>query len=169
MGFRQMGQREEVCGVGGGTVRIGRPEVDEIGGEGLEGSGGDAGDGEDLVARYGCCGAGEDRETVFVGSLGSRDWCWVFLGAELDDEGVFWTGMPDITGGGRSSPSAALRDNCLAKSEACHHSRNLRAKIEVGRRSRRLESNRGYITEVKVVGFQMLFVCPGRFAALDGG
>ena len=35
-------------------------------------------------------------------------------------------------GGGRSMFSAAFLDNCLAKSEACHHSRNLSAKILVG-------------------------------------
>lgn len=37
MGFRQMGQREEVCAVGAGTVRIGRPVSEDIGGEGLPG------------------------------------------------------------------------------------------------------------------------------------
>lgn len=83
--------------------------------------------------------------------------------------GLFPINMPDTIGGGRSSPSAALRDNCLAKSEACHHSRNLRAKIEVGRRSRRLESKRGYMTGAKVAGFQILFVCPGRLAGWEGG
>lgn len=48
-----------------------------------------------------------------------------------------------MRGGGRSRSSTVLRDSCLAKSEACHHSRNLRANIEVGRRILRLESNRG--------------------------
>lgn len=48
-----------------------------------------------------------------------------------------------MRGGGRLRPSAVLRDSCRAKSEACHHSRNLRANIEVGRRILRLESNRG--------------------------
>lgn len=71
--------------------------------------------------------------------------------------------MPDTIGGGRSSPSVAFRDNCLAKSEACHHSRNLRANMEVGRSNRRLDNKRGYTIETKVVGFQMLFAWPGRF------
>lgn len=66
--------------------------------------------------------------------------------------------MPDTIGGGRSSPSVAFRDNCLAKSEACHHSRNLRANMEVGRSSRRLDNKRGYTMERKVDGCQILFV-----------
>ena len=52
-------------------------------------------------------------------------------------------GRPEIVGGGRSSPSAALRVSCRAKSEACHHSRNFKAKMEVGRRILRLDRSRG--------------------------
>ena len=52
-------------------------------------------------------------------------------------------GRPEIMGGGRSRLSAALRESWRAKSEACHHSRNLSAKMEVGRRIFRLDSNRG--------------------------
>ena len=54
-----------------------------------------------------------------------------------------FAGSPAITGGGRSSPSAALRESCRAKSEACHHSKNLRAKIDVGSTSLKLERMRG--------------------------
>lgn len=61
-------------------------------------------------------------------------------------------GIPEMVGAGNSSPSAALRDSCLAKSDACHHSKNLRAKIEVGRRILRLESKRGYTVCVNVLG-----------------
>jgi hypothetical protein len=50
---------------------------------------------------------------------------------------------PEITGGGSSSPSVALRLSCRAKSEACHHSRNFRAKMLVGRRNLRLDRRRG--------------------------
>lgn len=64
--------------------------------------------------------------------------------------GVF--GMPEMVGAGSSSPSAAFRESCLAKSDACHHSKNLRAKIEVGRRILRLESKRGYTVCVNVLG-----------------
>ena len=42
MGCRQMGQSEEVRGLGGGTVKMGRWVADEIGGEGF-------GDGEVVV------------------------------------------------------------------------------------------------------------------------
>lgn len=44
-------------------------------------------------------------------------------------------GVYDIIGGGNSNPSVAFRDNCLAKSLACHHSRNFSAKILVGSNS----------------------------------
>lgn len=163
-----MGQRADVCGVGAGTVRIGSPDRAETGGEGFAGCGDVAvgeGGGEGM-AGFGA--EGEERETVFVGEFERR----FFL--SLVDAGCvacwfFFTGMPDTMGGGRSSPSAALRDSCLAKSEACHHSRNLRANMEVGRRSRRLESRRGYMADAKVLGFQMLFVCPGRAPGREGG
>ena len=59
-----------------------------------------------------------------------------------------------MIGGGRSRPSAAFRDSCRAKSDACHHSRNLRAKIDVGRRILRLESNRGPIVIARVRGLK---------------
>lgn len=159
-----MGQRDEVWGVGPGTVRIGRPEIEEMGGGFLTACWVSVGEdgGEGIVE--GCCEVGPERETVFVGRSGRR-----FSFVEVAYEGVFLTGMPDTIGGGRSSPSAAFRDNCLAKSEACHHSRNLSAKIDVGRRRRRLESKRGYMSEVKVIGFQMLLVWPGRAPDWEGG
>lgn len=69
-----------------------------------------------------------------------------------DFEGTVDLGRPEIVGAGSSSPSAALRDNWRAKSEACHHSRNLRAKMEVGSRILRLESRRGYTVCVSVLG-----------------
>ena len=50
---------------------------------------------------------------------------------------------PDVTGGGSSIPSAALRDSCRAKSDACHHSRNLSAKMEAGRTTRSEDSSFG--------------------------
>jgi hypothetical protein len=50
---------------------------------------------------------------------------------------------PDITGGGNSSPSAAFLDNCLAKSDACHHSKNFSAKILVGKRIFKLPKSLG--------------------------
>lgn len=56
---------------------------------------------------------------------------------------VVGLGKPAVTGGGKSSPSAAFFDSWRAKSEACHHSRNLSAKMEVGRRILRLDSRRG--------------------------
>lgn len=50
---------------------------------------------------------------------------------------------PEMTGGGNSSDSVALRDSWREKSEACHHSRNLRRKTLVGRRRRREDRRRG--------------------------
>lgn len=141
--------------------------MEESGGVGLDGWGfAEAGwKGEEGEAVCGGCGAGVERETVFVGDLERlRGFAFPGLGG-----GCCLTGMPDTIGGGRSSPSAAFRDSCRAKSEACHHSRNLSANMEVGRRSRRLDSRRGYMMVVNVVGFQTLFVCPGRAPGLEGG
>ena len=45
--------------------------------------------------------------------------------------------------GGNSIPSAAFLDSCLAKSDACHHSKNFNAKILVGRSIFRLPSTLG--------------------------
>ena len=137
-----MGQRVDVFGVGAGTVRIGREVSVEMGGWGLVvyaigDGGGDRGE-TGCCCGCGCvCGADEERETVFAGR-------WLCgRGAVCEGATFLAVGIPDMIGGGRSNPSAAFRDNCLAKSEACHHSRNLRAKIEVGRRRRRLDSKRG--------------------------
>ena len=52
---------------------------------------------------------------------------------------------PEMTGGGNSIPSAAFLDNCLAKSEACHHSKNFRANMLVGSKIFKLLSNLGPI------------------------
>ena len=74
-------------------------------------------------------------------------------------------GKPEMTGGGKSSPSVAFFDSCRAKSDACHHSRNFSANIDAGRRSFRLDSSFGYMTEVKVAGLKMLDPWPGRAPA----
>ena len=55
-------------------------------------------------------------------------------------------GMPDTTGAGRSRASVALRASCREKSLACHHSRNLSAKMDAGRRSFNERRNCGYRT-----------------------
>lgn len=155
-----MGQRVEREGMG--RVRMGRKVVEEIRGVGL---GASAGEGIELTGWGGgrTVWGGEERETV----LG----CWV-VGWEVVDGGKSFLegdGRPDMTGGGRSSPSAALRESWRAKSEACHHSRNLSAKMEVGRRILRLERRRGRIVVANVRGLKMLEVCgrPGRELA-DG-
>ena len=61
-----------------------------------------------------------------------------------------------MTGGGRLRFSVAFRESCRAKSDACHHSRNLRAKMDVGRRRLRLERRRGMIAAEKVLGLKIL-------------
>lgn len=55
-------------------------------------------------------------------------------------------GMPDTTGAGRLRASVALRASCREKSLACHHSRNLSAKMDAGRRSFNERRNCGYRT-----------------------
>lgn len=96
-------------------------------------------------------GEEEDRETVFLvvvvvvvlvveSEVGNEAGC-------LDDDDEpsleFFGRRPEIRGGGSSRPSAALRESWRAKSEACHHSRNFSAKMEVGRSTLRLERRRG--------------------------
>ena len=144
-----MGQWVEV---GGETVRIGRRVLEEMGGVVMVAF---LGEGAGFV---GC----EERETVFWGELGGS------RGEGLAEVG----GRPDIRGGGRSRPSTALRESWWAKSEACHHSRNLRAKMEVGRRILRLERRRRYAFVKRMRGLKMPFVWPGRVpgpAAFGGG
>lgn len=65
------------------------------------------------------------------------------VGGKCEGDFCFCWGRPEIMGGGSSRPSIALRESWRAKSEACHHSRNLRANMDVGRRNLRLESKRG--------------------------
>lgn len=137
-----MGQMEEVLGNGAGTVRMGRWVIEDIGGrwrEGL-GLGGRAGEWD-----------GEERDTVFWDVVGKG-----LVGAGVGRKKGFW-GRPETTGGGSSRPSTAFRESCRAKSDACHHSRNLSAKMEVGRRILKLESKRGYTVEAKMKGLKMLF------------
>lgn len=85
----------------------------------------------------------EERETVFLvaGSEAGTE-----VGGLYDDEEPSLGslgGRPETRGGGSSRPSTALRESWRAKSEACHHSKNFSAKIEVGSRTLRLERMRG--------------------------
>ena len=135
-----MGQYDVVGGVGGGMVRIGRWVTEDIGGEGLYG--GCEGGIETEGDGNGGIGVEVDNETVLV--VGGRA---LVEGVLVFEEGAglyaFFSGRPEMIGGGKSRPSAALRDSWRAKSEACHHSRNLSAKILVGNSSLRLDSNLG--------------------------
>ena len=153
-----MGQYGEVGGVGGGTVRIGRCVNEEIGGVGLEGicdremeTGGDGDEG--LKAAL---GAGVDNETVLLTDCRGSE-RGVF-GFEPEVRlSAFFAGRPEIIGGGRSRPSAAFRDSWRAKSEACHHSRNLSAKILVGSSTLRPDNSLGYIVPDNVAILRRLF------------
>lgn len=145
---RQMGQYGEVGGVGGATLRIGRCVNEEIGGDGLEGicdwgmeTAGD-GDRDGDGGLKAALGAGVDNETVLL--TGCRGSVWGVFGFETGVKlGSFFSGRPEIIGGGRSRPSAAFRDSWRAKSEACHHSRNLSAKILVGSSTLRPDNSLG--------------------------
>lgn len=120
--------------MGAGTVRMGRCVIEEMGGEpAVPESRRDGG----LSAAFSSWDVG----------------CSCGFGAVL--------GTPLMVGGGSSSPSFAFRDSWRAKSEACHHSRNLRAKMDVGRSMRRLESKRGYTVCVIIRGLNIEFVWPG--------
>ena len=59
-------------------------------------------------------------------------------------------GSPVITGGGSSRPSFAFRDSWRAKSDACHHSKNLSANIDVGNRIFSDVASRGPMTWVMI-------------------
>ena len=81
----------------------------------------------------------DDRETVFM--LGRR--LLAERGSASEVEHFEVINEPEIMGGGNSRFSAALRDNWRAKSDACHHSRNLSAKILVGNSTLRLDKSLG--------------------------
>jgi hypothetical protein len=162
----QIGQREDVAVVGAGTVCIGSNDVEDIGGLALTGLEGTAD--VDVAGDRGCTDAGgEERETVLIVVDCWDDKVGAF-GLLAVGKGEGLEGRPEMIGGGRSRPSVAFLESCLAKSEACHHSRNLRAKIEVGRRILRLDRSRGYTTVVKVRGLKMLDACPGRAPGREG-
>lgn len=152
-----MGHSALVCVEGGRTVKMGRWEAEEMGGVGLA-AGVERGRGDPGAAMAAAEGGGEERETVlFDRAVG---FVWLFFSGFVEGAGR-GAGKPVTSGGGRSSPSVALRESWRAKSEAYHHSRNLRANMEVGRRSLRAGRRREYMAE-KVAGFQMLAECPHR-------
>lgn len=118
---------------GKGTVRIGRRVVEDIGGSMR-------------------CGW-SDRDDV--GRAFSEDSpCFEGCFADGGNEGNI--------GGGRSMFSAAFLDSCRAKSEACHHSRNLSAKILVGRRIFSELNKRGSMLLAMFLGEKMDPPSPGR-------
>jgi len=122
MADKQIGQFEEA--VGGATVKIGRFVVAETGG---------------FIFSFSSC----SFSSSFAWSFSSPEVANVtpdFCAVAVDGTGF---GMPVIVGAGNSNPSAAFLLNCLAKSLACHHSRNLSAKIDVGSKIFRLLSNLG--------------------------
>lgn len=87
------------------------------------------------------------RDEAAIGGFGGTIEADNTFSASVDADGFGFENVvevsPDITGGGSSMPSVALRDSCRAKSDACHHSRNLSANIEVGRRRRSEDSSLG--------------------------
>lgn len=98
-------------------MKIGRKVVDDIGGL-------------------------ESLDCVVVGFSGDVEDLDV-LGAFSDLDGG-GGGIPETSGAGRSRASVAFRLSCREKSLACHHSRNLSANIDVGRRNRKEERSCGY-------------------------
>ena len=172
IGERQIGHSGEAGCVRGGTTRIGSCVMDEIGGplfgvlialaeEEDEGSCGESdGDGD---------GAIDESETVFgvrsvLSSIieGGPEFC-------LAIPKVGFARDPETTGGGRSRPSTAFLESCLAKSLACHHSKNFSANILVGSRSFRLENNLELTMWAIIAGLRTLLPCPGRAPKLLAG
>lgn len=166
IGFTQMGHIDDVEVVGRGTVRMGSPVDMDMGALKPAFLVREGEDGDDVGLPSFAPGGVEGRfarltlEVCFSAERRGD--------GEEGDAAGFLAGSerPAMTGGGSSRPSAAFRDSWRAKSDACHHSRNLRAKIEVGRRMRRLDRSLGRRTVVNVRGFQMLLLWPGREAGL---
>lgn len=131
----QMGQRCEVAGVGGGTVRMGSRVADDMGGS----------------IRFALSADDE---------FGRFDPEFESLSSAFDAGFVFGRRFGS-TGGGSSMFSAAFRDSCRAKSDACHHSRNLRANIEVGSSILRDDSKRGYTLLAMFLGVNIDPPSPG--------
>lgn len=83
-----------------------------------------------------------------------------FSEVESADEACFVVvvlGMARMIGGGNIRPSVAFLLNCLAKSDACHHSRNFNAKIEAGSRNLVEDS----IVPAKTRGLNIELLNPG--------
>lgn len=104
-----MGQREEVVGAGAGTVKIGRWLVEDIGWLGLVWFG-EIFDDCDVGKGGSGCDADEESDTVFVIARGCEDgFDAISFPGLCDEEGL--GGNPEITGGGRSRPSAAFLES----------------------------------------------------------
>lgn len=104
----QIGQREDVVAVGAGTVWMRKRLVEDIGGPGFVGLEATAdGRGDGVGGWWG----GEESETVFVVCGGGETEVGdVFGFVEVGGLGDL-EGSPDMTGGGRSRPSAAFLDS----------------------------------------------------------
>lgn len=91
-------------------------------------------------------------------------------GSYIFSETCFWLesicfavgGNEGRMGGGRSMFSAAFLDNWRAKSDACHHSRNLRANMLVGKRILRELNSRGCTVRARFRGEKSEPRSPGR-------
>lgn len=132
MGVTQIGHKADEGGVG--TVRMGRRVVEDIGGS----------------IRWGLSDKDDAGRAFSEDSACFDDCCFA--------EG----GRDGSIGGGRSMFSAAFLDSCRAKSEACHHSRNLSAKILVGRSIFSELNNRGSMLLAMFLGEKMDPPSPGR-------
>ena len=114
MSFSQMGHNSESSGRR--TVKMGRRDDAAMGGFSIS-----------LLSFSGACWGWDIVETFWLD-------CPDFTCRE---------DKPDMTGGGSSSPSVAFLDNCRAKSDACHHSRNFKANILVGSKNFKLPNTLG--------------------------
>ena len=113
----------------------------------------------------------EERATIFLCCDGLEVCFSPLEGREAAFKGA--STSPATIGGGKFKFSVAFLESCVAKSEACHHSRNLSAKIEVGSRSRSAESSFGMTTVAIATGLNMLVpaavLCPAALAPEEGG
>lgn len=152
MGERQMGQRF----VSGAVGEVGEEESPF---EGARDGSGTVRIGSPVEAEMGGCGTFPESLAGFSSRRGFSSTAALCMS---DD---FLADAGGRTGGGSSAVSAAFRLSCLAKSLWCHHSKNLRANILVGKSILRLLSSLEPIN----LGFSKLRVSPGLIPGLGFG
>lgn len=132
IGVAQIGHRWESIGIC--TVNMGNSEDEDIGGS----------------------------MRLFFSDEDDEGRCFSSVDPCLLDSRLVDGGRLGSTGGGNSMFSAAFCDNCRAKSDAYHHSRNFSANMLVGSKILSEDSKRGLMLRAMFLGANMEPPSPGR-------